>query len=64
MGSMHTTVFDSDFRQEDFILIYESGDLVFDGQVCELTPESRRHFDGADWYLLDSLELHTAIFVL
>ena len=64
MGSMRTTVFDNDFTDEDFVLIYESGDLVFDGPVYELTPESRKHFDGADWYLLDSLELRTAIFVL
>lgn len=60
---MHT-IFDTDFQPDDFIIVYEGGEIVYDLSVGDMTNDLKKAYNGYMWYFLDSsLEGAKAIFI-
>ena len=62
-GSMKT-IFDTDFLDNEEVVLYRGADFAWSGKVGDMTEELKREFDVSTWFLLDqSVEEFKALFV-
>lgn len=60
---MANTIFDTDFRPDDEVLLYEGSRLHWGGKVGDMTESDKEDYDVATWFLLDKVEGYKALFV-
>ena len=57
------TIFDTDFADDDEVVLYRGTDFAWSGKVGDMTEELKREFDVSTWFLLDqSVEEFKALF--
>lgn len=58
------TIFDTDFADDDEVVLYRGTDFAWSGKVGDMTGELKREFDVPTWFLIDqSVEEFKALFV-
>lgn len=58
------TIFDTDFSDDEEVVLYRGKDFAWSGKVGDMTEELKREFDVSTWFLLDqSVEEFKALFV-
>lgn len=58
------TIFDTDFADDEEVVLYRGADFAWSGKVGDMTEELKREFDVSTWFLLDqSVEEFKALFV-
>ena len=62
-GSMRT-IFDTDFEDDEEVVLYRGTGFAWSGKVGDMTEELKREFDVSTWFILDqSVEEFKALFV-
>lgn len=62
-GSMET-IFDTDFADDEEVVLYRGTDFAWSGKVGDMTEELKREFDVSTWFILDQrVEEFKALFV-
>lgn len=58
------TIFDTDFKDDEEVVLYRGAEFAWSGKVGDMTEELKREFDVSTWSLLDqSVEEFKALFV-
>lgn len=58
------TIFDTDFADDEEVVLYRGKDFAWSGKVGDMTEELKREFDVSTWFLLDQrVEEFKALFV-
>jgi hypothetical protein len=58
------TIFDTDFSDDEEVVLYRGTKFAWSGKVGDMTEELKREFDVSTWVLLDqSVEEFKALFV-
>lgn len=58
------TIFDTDFADDEEVVLYRGTEFAWSGKVGDMTEELKREFDVSTWFLLDqSVEEFKALFV-
>lgn len=60
---MAETIFDTDFKPEDKVLLYEGTRFHWSGKVGDMTEYDKEEYDVTTWFLLDKVEGYNALFV-
>lgn len=59
-----TTIFDTDFADDEMVVLYRGADFEWSGRVGDMSDELKREFDVSTWFLLDQrVEEFKALFV-
>lgn len=58
------TIFDTDFADNEEVVLYRGTKFAWSGKVGDMTEELKREFDVSTWFLLDkSTEGFKALFI-
>lgn len=60
---MSNTIFDTDFLDDEKVIIYENGKIVYEGCMKDLTFEQKRKYSRFDWHILAAFEDYRAVFI-
>lgn len=47
------TIFDTDFKDDEEVLLYRGAEFAWSGKVGDITEELKRELDASTWFLLD-----------
>lgn len=60
---MANTIFDSYFRPDDEVLLYDGSQFHWSGKVGDMAESDKEDYEFARWFILDKTDDYKSLFV-